>query len=271
MTDGAAGAWPEGDPRVAEILGILAARRPAWSGSASRRRRRIASLDIASLDMVQAMFALESHFGVEIPVAVEQEGGEFPTVGDLVQPRAGRRSTRGAGLTARRRVVVTGMGAVCATGHDVGAFLAALRAGRVGIGPIANIPTERLAGKIAAEIRGLDMAAHFTAKRRTLLDRSSQLALIAAREAMAQAGLARGDAEDGAVILGAAIGQEAFDQSYMDLYGQGLPRVHPFTVPRIMPNAAASHVSIEFGIRGPCYAVASPARPPTTRSARRRT
>ena len=160
-------------------------------------------------------------------------------------------------MTSRRRVVVTGMGAVCATGHNVASFFAALRAGRVGIGPIANIPTERLSAKVAAEIRGLDVAGHFSAKRVSLMDRSSQLALIAAREAMAQAGLAKGEAEDGAVILGAAIGQEAYDSSYHDLYGKGLPRVHPFTVPRIMANAAASHVSMEFAIRGPCYAAAS--------------
>ena len=156
-----------------------------------------------------------------------------------------------------RRVVVTGMGAVCATGHDVGSFFAALRAGRVGIGPIETIPTERLSARLAGEIRGLDMGAHFTVRRLPMLDRTSQLALIAARQAMAQAGLGRGDAEDAAVILGAGIGQASFDSAYDDLYGKAKSRVHPFTVPRIMPNAPASHVSIEFGIHGPCYAVAS--------------
>ena len=156
-----------------------------------------------------------------------------------------------------RRAVVTGMGAVCATGHDVPSFFAALRAGRSGIGPISNIPTERLSVRVAAEVRGLDTARHFAPKRLPLMDRTSQLGVIAARQAMAQAGLNRGDVEDAAVILGAGIGQETFDSSYWQLYGQGAPRVHPFTVPRIMPNAAASHVSIEFGIRGPCYAIAS--------------
>ena len=149
------------------------------------------------------------------------------------------------------------MGAVCATGHDVPSFFASLRAGRSGIGPITNIPTERLSARVAAEVRGLDMSQHFTPKRLPLMDRTSQFGVIAARQAMAQAGLDRGDVEDGAVILGAGIGQETFDSSYWQLYGQGAARVHPFTVPRIMPNAAASHVSIEFGIRGPCYAIAS--------------
>jgi nodulation protein E len=153
--------------------------------------------------------------------------------------------------------MVTGMGAVCATGHDVAAFFAALRAGGGGIGPIETIPTERLSARLAGEVRGLDMGGHFTTRQLPMLDRTSQLGLIAARQAMAQAGFGRGDAEDAAVILGAAIGVESFDSAYDDLYGKGKPRVHPFTVPRIMPNAPASHVSIEFGIRGPCYAVAS--------------
>ena len=146
---------------------------------------------------------------------------------------------------------------MCATGDDVASFFAALRAGRAGIGPIANIPTNRLSARIAAEIRGFDPGQHFSAKQLPMLDRTSQLALVAARQAMRHAGLVSGDVENGAVILGAGIGQQTFDASYQQLYGQGLPRVHPFTVPRIMPNAPASHVSIELGIRGPCYAVAS--------------
>lgn len=156
-----------------------------------------------------------------------------------------------------RHVVVTGMGAVCAVGHDMPSFARALRAGTVGIGPIVNIPTERLAVQIAGEVRGLDVAAHLPAKRLAVLDRTAQLALIAARQAMGQAGLAHGMAPDGAVVLAAAIGQQTVDFAYEQLYGQRLPRVHPFTIPKIMPSAPASQVSIEFGLRGPCYSVAS--------------
>ena len=158
---------------------------------------------------------------------------------------------------APRRVVVTGMGAVCATGHDAGAFMASLRAGRVGIGPIANISTERISARIAAEVTGLDVTGHFSAKRLGMLDRVSQLALIAAREAMGQAGLAAGSVPGAAVILGTGGGQQTFDRVYEEFYGQRLPRVHPLTVPRIMPNAPASHVSMEFGLTGPCFCVAS--------------
>ncbi len=155
-----------------------------------------------------------------------------------------------------RRAVVTGMGVVCATGHDVPAFLASLRAGRVGIRPITRIPGDRLTVRVAAEVTGLDPAAHFEPRRLALLDRTSQLAVIAARQAMHQAGLLKGPT-GGAVVMSAAIGLETFDHAYQDLYGRNAPRVHPFTVPRIMPSAPASHVSMEFGVRGPVYAVAT--------------
>ncbi len=149
------------------------------------------------------------------------------------------------------------MGAVCATGHDVAAFHAALRAGTVGIGPIRTIPTTRLTTPIAAEITGLDVAAHFPAKRLPMLDRVSQLALMAARQALGQAGLAPGAVPGAAVVLGTGSGQQTYDESYEQFYGQRAARLHPFTVPRIMPNAPASHVSIEFGLLGPCFCVAS--------------
>ena len=59
------------------------------------------------------------------------------------------------------------------------------------------------------------------------------------------------------VVLGAAIGQETFDTAYQSLYGAGINRVHPFTVPRIMPNAATSNVGMELGFRGPSFSAAS--------------
>ncbi len=159
----------------------------------------------------------------------------------------------------RRRVAVTGLGAICAVGGDVPAMWSALLAGQSGIGPIAGIATNRLSASIAAEIAGFDGAAHFDSRRLPLLDRSAQLALVAAREAMRQADLAPDlvQAARRGAIMAAAIGQSSLDAGYLALYGEGASRVHPFTVPRVMPNAPASHLSIEFGLRGPCYAVAS--------------
>jgi len=159
----------------------------------------------------------------------------------------------------RRRVAVTGLGAICAVGGDVPAMWSALLAGQSGIGPIAGIATNRLSASIAAEIAGFDGAAHFDSRRLPLLDRSAQLALVAAREAMRQADLAPDPVQAArrGAIMAAAIGQSSLDAGYLALYGEGASRVHPFTVPRVMPNAPASHLSIEFGLRGPCYAVAS--------------
>jgi len=141
----------------------------------------------------------------------------------------------------------------------VPAAWSALQAGRSGIGPIAGISTNRLSASIAAEVAGFDGAAHFDSRRLPLLDRSAQLALVAAREAMRQADLAPDPAQAGrrGAIMAATIGQSSLDAGYLALYGEGASRIHPLTVPRVMPNAPASHLSIEFGLRGPCYAVAS--------------
>jgi nodulation protein E len=164
-------------------------------------------------------------------------------------------------MTSGRRVAITGIGAVTALGHDAGALWAGVKCGACGIRPIANIPTDRLTVTHAAEVIGFDPAAHFEARHLPTLDRTSQFALVAAREAMADArsagGLAGTDPTRAGVVLAAAIGQETFDTSYLALYGNAAKRLHPMTVPRIMPNAPASHVSMEFGMRGPCFATAS--------------
>ena len=88
-----------------------------------------------------------------------------------------------------RRVVITGMGAISALGHDARSTWNGMREGRSGIGPIVNIATELTNVKIAAEVRGYEADKHFDSKRLQFLDRVAQFALIAAREAIAQSGL----------------------------------------------------------------------------------
>ena len=160
-----------------------------------------------------------------------------------------------------RRVVITGMGAICALGHDAGVTWQAMREGRSGISPIANIPTDLLNVKIAAEVRGYDPVAHFESKRLILLDRVSQFALIAAREAVAQSGLDfrvddRG--ERTACIIGTGIGGEnTHDEQSRRFYGDKNPRVHPLTIVRLMANAPACQITMEFGLTGPSFAVVS--------------
>ena len=165
-------------------------------------------------------------------------------------------------MTHPVRVAVTGLGGLCAIGADVPTLWQALLAGQTGIGPITAIPTDRIQARIAAQC-SFDPADHFDPRRVPLMDRATAMAVVAAREAMMDAGLDAGLAADPAqahrrgVVLGAAIGQTSLDAAYLAFYGAGASRVHPLTVPRLMPNAAAAHVSMEFGLRGPCFATAS--------------
>ena len=160
-----------------------------------------------------------------------------------------------------RRVAITGMGAICALGHDAAATWAAMREGRSAIGPITNIPTDLLNIKIAAEVHGFDPLAHFDSKRLVLLDRVSQFALIAAREAVAQSGLdfragARG--ERTACIIGTGIGGEnTHNEQARRFYEEKNPRVHPLTIVRLMANAPACQITMEYGLTGPSFAVVS--------------
>jgi nodulation protein E len=160
-----------------------------------------------------------------------------------------------------RRVVITGMGCIAASGHTADACWAAMRDGKSGIGPVVNMPTEMLNVRIAAEVRGYDPLAHFEEKRLALLDRVTQFALIAAREAIAQSGLAfrqDGLGDRTAVIIGSGVGgQNTLDDSYKRLYLEKNTRCHPLTIPRLMINAPASHITMEFGITGPAFVVGS--------------
>ncbi len=159
-----------------------------------------------------------------------------------------------------RRVVITGMGCVSALGLNARDTWATMREGRSGIAPLTGLQASDLRTPVAAQLKGYDPLAHFDEKRLVMLDPVSQYALVAAREAMAQAGLdCRGElAERAAVIIGTGIGGASTqDQMAKRLYGEGNPRVHPMAIVRVMPNAPASQISLEMGLRGPVFAVAS--------------
>jgi nodulation protein E len=136
-----------------------------------------------------------------------------------------------------------------------------MREARSSIRPIHNIPTERLSAKIASEIDAYVQAEHFEPKQAAILDRVSQIAVVSAREAVAQSGLSRDDfAAMGAragVIYGASPGQITLDESYVALYEKSATRIHPFSVPKILPAGCAAAISIEFGAHGPCFGTAS--------------
>lgn len=158
------------------------------------------------------------------------------------------------------RVAVTGLGVVTPLGHSVPDFADALRAGRSGIGPLVNVPLEGLTTRIGAEVRGFDPLAHFPENKLTLLDRFAQFALVAARDAIGASGLSftEGLGARTAVILGSGVGgQGTLDENYRRLYLDGAKRLHPFVIPKLMISAPAAHITMEHGITGPSFTVAS--------------
>ena len=156
-----------------------------------------------------------------------------------------------------RRVVITGAGTVNPLGQSLGQTLAALQAGRCAIGPLDIPDLDRLSIKIGAQVTDWKPDSHFEKSKLSLLDRHAQFALVSAREAVAQARV-RPDPIRTAVIMGTAGGGLiTSDEAYRAVYAEGKSRVHPFTVPRLMPSAAASHISMEMGFKGPTFSVSS--------------
>ncbi len=153
-----------------------------------------------------------------------------------------------------RRVLITGRGTVNALGGDVPQTLAALAAGRCAIGRVTCREAERLRIRIAAAASSPDLDAVFSPEMRQMHDRVSLLALLAAREAVAAAGLAAKElsSERCGVILGTAGGGlDTWNEAFRAVYAEGKNRVPPLTVPRLMPNAPASAVAADLGIVGP--------------------
>ena len=158
------------------------------------------------------------------------------------------------------RVVVTGLGVCAAPGKTTDAFATSLRTGNTAIGPITIIPTEALSTKIGAQVSDFDPAAHFESGKLALYDRCTQFALVAAREAIAQSGVdfrAALGARTAAIIGSGVGGQTTQDENYHRLYSEGAKRLHPFTIPKLMMNAPCSHITMEHGITGPSFVVAS--------------
>lgn len=159
-----------------------------------------------------------------------------------------------------KRVVITGAGTINALGHNVADTLEAMREGRCGIGALEMRDVERLAVKIGAQVKGFDPDGLFNRQQMALFDRFTQFTLIAAREAIAQSGLEFTDelsARSGVILGNSGGGMTTLDDNYRTVYEDGKNRVHPFVVPKLMNNAAASHVSMEFNLRGPSFTVAS--------------
>jgi 3-oxoacyl-[acyl-carrier-protein] synthase II len=164
-------------------------------------------------------------------------------------------------MTARR-VVVTGMGMLTAVGNDVPSTWEGLLAGRPGIRTIDSFDPSRLTAQIAGEVRDFDASHVLDRKDQRRTDRYIQFGLVAAREAMDQAGLpARLDgelAERTGVILGTGLGgvgtlNDGFSTNAL----RGPDRISPFLIPMGIPNVGAGQIAITYGMTGPNFATVS--------------
>jgi len=158
------------------------------------------------------------------------------------------------------RVVVTGLGVVSPIGHTAADYWRSLINGVSGLGPITVRMADELTQKVAAEVKDFDPLQHFDDRQISTLDRISQFAVVAAREAIAHAGITIDEAlslKTAAIVGSGAGGQLTTDDSFYRLYHENKTRVFPLTVPKLMVNASASQISMQCGIRGPAFVVAS--------------
>lgn len=161
-----------------------------------------------------------------------------------------------------RRVALTGAGTVNPLAMDVEGTIRALLSGQSAITALTaeDIGAAAAPGAIGAPVRDFRPADHFTNRQLPLMDRISQFAVVAARQAVAHSSLTFDSelaARTGVIIGTAGGGHMTGDSVARTFYGAGQSRVHPFAVPRLMMNAPASLISMEFGLTGPTFAVSS--------------
>jgi len=161
-----------------------------------------------------------------------------------------------------KRVVITGMGVVSSIGTGADSFWSSIRAGKCGIGDAKTYNTEDLQIKIAGEVPDFDPKAEGLSKQFLMADRYSQFAGIAAREAVKQSGiempLAPEDGIRSAAIIGSGVGGiNTLENSYHALFELKKRATHPLTLIKTISSSAPAHISIEYGITGPCFGVVS--------------
>ena len=155
----------------------------------------------------------------------------------------------------KRRVVVTGMGAVTPIGNTVEEFWNGIKTGKVGIGPITKFDTTDYKVKLAAEVKNFVGKERMDFKAAKRMELFSQYAVAAAKEAFADAGLdmEQEDPYRVGTIIGSGIGSlSCVEQNYDKIQTKGPARVNPLMVPLMISNMAAGNVSIQLGFRGKC-------------------
>src|SRR5262245_35825009 len=159
-----------------------------------------------------------------------------------------------------RRVVITGLGVVTGLGHTVRAFWDGLLAGRSGVGPLTLFDTTDFKVHFGGQVRDWDPAALFGVDEARRLDRFAQFAMVAAAAAVEDSGIdfAKLPPHRCGVLIGSGIGGlNEFEEQHRNLMEKGPSRISPFTIPKLMVNAASGQVSIKFGLQGPTSAVAT--------------
>ncbi len=152
-----------------------------------------------------------------------------------------------------RTVVVTGMGAITPVGLNVGEFWDSVRQSKIGFGPITSFDTTGYKCHIAAEVKGFDAKNYMDFKSAKRMERFSQFAIAAAKEAIEDAGLdmEKEDPYRVGCSIGSGIGGlEAIEREHKKLLQKGPARVNPLLVPLMISNMAAGNVSIAFGLKG---------------------
>lgn len=158
----------------------------------------------------------------------------------------------------KRRVVVTGLGAVTPIGNNVDEFWKSVKEGKCGIGPITRFDTSEYKVHLAAEVKDFNAKEYLDFKTAKRMGRFSHYAIAASREAFADAGLdmANEDPYRVGVIIGSGIGDLETSEAAEAKIQAGKPsKVNPFTVPMMIANMAAGNVAIDLGAKGKCTSV----------------
>jgi 3-oxoacyl-[acyl-carrier-protein] synthase II len=156
-------------------------------------------------------------------------------------------------LNGRRRVVITGLGAVTPLGNDAETSWKNLVAGRSGAADITQFDSSNFAVHFACEVKGFDPTEFIDRKQARRMDRFAHLVVAAARQAEVDAGLSIEAEPDriGAAIATGIGGLKAFQDCHSELLERGPDRVNPFSIPEIIPNMGAAWVSMQLGTKGP--------------------
>ena len=158
----------------------------------------------------------------------------------------------------KRRVVITGLGTINSLGHNVEDFWAGIKAGKCGVGPITRTDTTELTTKIAAEVKDFKASEHMDKKDARKMALCTQFAVIAAGEAVKDAGLTEGNFTPervGAIIGNGIGGFEITEESHKMLFTKGPQRTPPMTIPKLISNEIPGNVAITYGLKGPCWVV----------------